>query len=358
MDRENRRRSFLKYLLSVSAFIAGSTLSLNKSRGFKKRKISWIKARGMETSGKRVKKIAVEEHFLTEQYLAWLGSKTEYKTSIPEGMTSIATNLGEGRLKAMDECGSGIDMQVLSLSDPPGLAEPALDPFSASDAIVLAKIINNELSEAVKQYPKRFAGLCCLPLQDPKASADELERAVTKLGLKGTMVNDNPKRWLSDQKYEVIFERLATLDVPIYIHAMGPTKEDSGLHVVPEVWRLIDSGLFDKYPGLKIILGHGGESLPFWLWRVNGVQQRGAIGRRKNFMQNFKDHFYVTTSAQFWPPLLQFLISVLGSDRILFATDYPHPDSCKHVDFIDSAQISDSDREKICHLNAERLFKL
>lgn len=346
------RRNFLKRIFSLSAFVAGFVFSLNKSSGLKHGKINMTNALGMNVSGKKVKKIAVEEHFLTKEYLSWLDSKAEHKVSME--MTPQGTDLGEGRLKDMDEY--GVDMQILSLGEPPGLAPyPALDPFKAEDAAALARIVNDELSEAVKKNPKRFAGLCCLPLQDPEAAADELERAVTKLGLKGTMVNDTPKRWLSDQKYEVIFERLAKLDVPMYIHAMGPTKEDSGLHVVPEVRRLVDGGLFDRYPGLKIILGHGGESLPFWLWRVDRLPQSGG---KKGFMQCFKDNFYVTTSAQFWPPLLQFLISVLGADRILFATDYPHPDSCRHVDFIDSAPVSDSDREKICSLNAEKLFKL
>jgi len=352
MDRPGRR-TFLKYLLSLSAFIAGSKFSFHNKKGSMPGTVKATQAWGMASSGKRIKKIAVEEHFMVEDYLDWLGSKAINKIALYESVSRNGMDIGEGRIKDMDEC--GVDMQILSLAEPPGLAPyPSLDPFNAEDAIALSKIINDRLSEAVKQHPKRFAGVCCLPLQDPEAAADELERAVTKLGLKGAMVNDTTKRWLSDQKYEAIFERLSRLDVPIYLHAMGPTNEEAGLHVVPDVKRLIESGVFDKYPGLKIILGHGGESLPFWLWRVNSVSKGG----KKSFMECFKEHFYVTTSAQFWPPLLEFLITVMGADRILFATDYPHPDWCKHVDFIDSAPISDSDREKICHLNAETLFKL
>ena len=356
MKERNERRSFLKYFLSLSAFIAGSVLSLKKNNGIKTGKIRRTEAHAMGNAGGRVKKIAVEEHFLTEEYLAWIESRAEHKPSMD--MPPMGTNLGEERLNDMDEC--GIDMQILSLAEPPGYAPfPCLDPFNTQDAIALAKIVNNELSGVVKRYPKRFAGFCCLPLQDPEAAADELERAVTKLGLVGTMVNDTPIRWLSDDKYEVLYERLAKLDVPIYIHAMGPTDEDSGLHVIPDIKRLIQGGIFDKYPGLKIILGHGGESLPFWLHRVAGIGMRGG---QKSFMQYFKDNFYVTTSAQCWAPLLEFLITVLGADRILFATDYrghgTRQSTCEHVEFIDSVQISDSDRKKICHLNAEKLFRL
>jgi predicted TIM-barrel fold metal-dependent hydrolase len=388
MEKQNGRRTFLKYLFSLSAFVAGSKLSFNKSKGNKFGKISQKEAWGKGSSGKKFKKIAVEEHFHTEEYLSWQGSKTEWKGSPRADAAVKVTNLGEGRIKEMDE--SGIDMQVLSLS------YPGLDIFKTADAIALAKSINNELSEAIKRYPKRFSGYCCIPLQDPNAAADELERGVTKLGLRGATVNINtPERWLSDQKYEVIFERLAKLDVPIYLHTDGPSNEDSGLHIVPEVTRLMNSGLFEKYPKLTCILGHAGESLPFWLNRLDGragnrIPQgasmpnspgAGAPGAgmpntsgagvpgaqgamspvsvaRRLPSQCFKEHFFVSTSSQCWPALLQFLIAALGADRILFATDYPYESIKQHVDFIDSAPISDNDREKICNLNAKELFKL
>jgi predicted TIM-barrel fold metal-dependent hydrolase len=218
-------------------------------------------------------------------------------------------------------------------------------------------MINDQISETIKRYPNRFSGYCCIPLQDPTAAAYELERAVTKLGLKGAMVNINtPDRWISDQKYEVIFERLARLDVPIYLHTDGPSTEDSGLHIVPEVMRIVNGDLLVKYPKLQFVLGHAGESLPFWLNRLDGRWR--YPDRPKKFSQYFKENFHVSTSSQCWPILLQFLVSALGSDRILFATDYPYESSKQHVDFIDSAPISESDREKICHLNAERLFKI
>ena len=347
MEEQNERRSFMKYLLSLSAFAAGSTLSFNKGKGFSIGKLNPVEAQ--TKSSARMKKIAVEEHFYSKEFSEILYSKADWKGS-PQG--EAATKIleyGEKRIKEMDEL--GIDMQILSLS------YPALDPFKTADAISVAKMMNDEISKTVKQYPKRFAGYCCIPLQDPDAAVDELERAVTKLGLKGAMVNINtPERWLSDQKYEVIFERLAKLDVPLYLHTDGPSTEDSGLHIVPEVMRLVNSDLLDKYPKLQFILGHAGESLPFWLNRLDGRWR--YPDRPKKFSQYFKDNFYVSTSSQCWPALLQFLISALGSDRILFATDYPYESLKQHVHFIDSAPISDSDREKICHLNAEKLFKL
>jgi predicted TIM-barrel fold metal-dependent hydrolase len=278
-----------------------------------------------------------------------LRSKTEFKGPPAAAAAIKVLEYGEGRIKEMGE--SGIDMQILSLS------YPALDAFKTADAIEVAKMVNDQISGTIERYPNRFSGYCCIPLQDPDAAADELERAVTKLGLKAVMVNENTaERWLSDQKYEVVFDRLAKLDVPMYLHADGPSTEDSGLHIVPEVMRLVNSTLLDKYPKLQFILGHAGESLPFWLNRLDGRWRQPQ--RPKTFSQYFKDNFYVSTSSQCWPTLLQFLISALGSDRILFATDYPYESMKQHVDFIDSAPISDGDREKICHLNAEKLFKL
>jgi predicted TIM-barrel fold metal-dependent hydrolase len=345
MEKQKDRRSFVKCVFSSAAVVPGFRLASNigESPSFGEFSSAQSKNRA------KMKRIAVEEHFYSKEFLNMLHSKTEWKGSPAASAATKVLEYGEGRIREMD--GTGIDMQILSLS------YPAIDAFKTADAIEVAKMINDQIAEAVKAYPKRFSGYCCIPLQDPNAAVDEMERAITRLGLKAVMVNENtPERWLSDQKYEVVFDRLAKLDVPMYLHADGPSTEDSGLHVVPEVMRLINGTLLDKYPKLQFILGHGGESLPFWLNRLDGRWRQPE--RPKIFSQYFRDNFCVSTSSQCWPVLLQFLISSIGSDRILFATDYPYESTKQHVDFIETAAISDSDREKICHLNAERLFKL
>ena len=300
--------------------------------------------------GKRVKKIAVEEHCVPKPFLEILLAKSSGHLSQVKGAAEKLPDLGEGRIAEMDRC--GIDMQVLSLS------YPALELFqNAEDAIAASKASNDAIAEAVKKYPTRFAGFCSVPLQDPDAAAEELERAVTKLGFQAVMVNENtPSRWLSDQKYNVFFECLAKQNVPIYLHADGPSNDDSGLHVVPEVMRLVESDLLVRHPNLQFILGHAGESIPFWLNRFDGRWR--DYGNRPKFSSYIKNNFYVTTSSQCWPILLDFLIATMGSDRIMFATDYPYEVTEDSVKFIDTAPISDADREKICHLNAEKLFRL
>lgn len=348
-----------------------------------------------------MKIIAIEEHFLTEEYLTYLRSRKDYpkRDIIEEGGKKFErdwwsptnyrlqnldqpgkdkiTNLGEGRLKEMDE--AGIDMQVLSLSF------PGVGLFDASGGTSVAKSVNDELSRVVKRYPERFAGFATIAPQDPDAAANELERAVKELGFKGAMITGHIRgEYLDEQKYWVIFERAEKLDVPIYIHPGMPSPDmikpylaypglasalwgfaaEAGLHAM----RLICSGVFDKYPGLKIILGHLGESIPFWLWRMDSrllEEKRSDLASAlayKNFQKNpsqyFKDNFYVTISGMYWQPVLQFVCSVLGADRVLFAADYPYESSKEAVQFIESMPISDGDKEKICHLNAEKLLAL
>jgi 5-carboxyvanillate decarboxylase len=346
-----------------------------------------------------MRKIAIEEHFHTEEYIKYLHSRKEYPRRdfvekegkrfmrdwwsptnyklFDTDRPSKINDLGEGRLKEMDE--AGIDMQVLSLSF------PGVELFDPSDGTSISKVVNDELSKVVKHHQDRFAGFAAIAPQAPQAAADELERAVNELGLKGAAINGNIKgEFLDDQRFWPIFERAEKLDVPLYIHPKMPPAEmlkpylaypglasgllgfaaEASLHAM----RLICSGIFDTYPGLKIILGHLGESIPFWLWRIDSrfLEEKESDpasaevykNLQKNPSQYFKDNFYVTTSGMFWQPVLQFVCSVLGADKILFAADYPYESSGEAVQFMESVQLSDSDKDKICHLNAEKLFGL
>jgi predicted TIM-barrel fold metal-dependent hydrolase len=344
-----------------------------------------------------VKKIAIEEHFHTEEYVRYLFSRKEWprRELVEEGEKKLVrdwwsptgfrlldpgpgklTNLGEERLREMDE--AGIDMQVLSLSF------PGVEMFDAADGMAIARSVNDELSETVKRYPERFAGLATIAPQDPDGAADELERAVTKLGLKGSVVNGHIRGdYLDDRKYWPIFERAEKLDAPIYIHPKMPGPDmikpylaypglasamlgfsaEASLHAM----RLILSGVFERYPGLKIILGHMGEALPFWLWRLDSRFEEeksdpASAAFYKTYKKSpakcFRDNFYVTISGMFWQPVLQFVCSVLGSDKVMFATDYPYESSKLAAEFMESVQLSHTDKEKICHLNAEKILKL
>jgi predicted TIM-barrel fold metal-dependent hydrolase len=345
-----------------------------------------------------MKKIAVEEHFHTKAFVDYLHSRrawprrefverggkrfikdwwseTGYRL-IDADQPDPLIDMGEGRLKLMDD--AGIDMQVLSLSF------PGVEMFDAEEGTDMARSVNDELSGVVRRYPDRFAGFAALAPQNPHAAADELQRAVEILGLKGAMINGHIRgEYLDDRKYRVLLERAEKLDVPIYIHPKMPSPDmikpylaypglasamlgfsaEASLHAM----RLILSGVFDEYPGLKVILGHLGEALPFWLWRLDSrfVEEKrdpASAAFYRNFgkspAQCFRENFYVTVSGMFWQPVLKFVSSVLGSDRIMFAADYPYESSEEAAQFMDSVEVDDVDREKICHANAERILKL
>src|SRR5438445_13180636 len=183
----------------------------------------------------------------------------------------------------MDE--AGIDVQVISHG------APAVQRLGAEVAVPLSKNANNRLHEAIKAHPNRFQGFAVLPTANPKAAADELERAVTTLGFKGAMVHGLTNgHFFDERQFWPICERAQALDVPLYMHPAVPhpavievyyrdyLKDYPGL--VNAAWgftvetatqgiRLVLSGVFDAYPRLKMILGHLGESLPFSAWRID-----------------------------------------------------------------------------------------
>lgn len=396
MENEKERRWFLRYFFSLLAFGTGSILSFGKGVRTGKTgrmKASLSEAYGMTGAVSKVKKIAVEEHFTTEKILNNLAARVKagavFNMPITYNISDHAQSfISDKRFKDMDE--AGIDMQVIS---PVCFQDGLVDP---SEATALARLTNDELYEITQKYPKRFAGFAGLACQDPDAAAKELERAVKELGLKGTMIYSHIQgEYLDAKKFWCIFETAERLGVPIYLHPKEPSPDmikpystypalagkiwgyaaEAGLHAM----RLIASGLFDKYPGLRIILGHGGEGLPALMWRMgmsgdDGNSSQPSEGRgsgtagpqgmssqpalKKQPGDYVKDNFYVSTSGMFWAPVLLFLHSALGPDRVLFAVDYPAESSSLAVKVIESLDISDEDKGKIFHLNAERLLKL
>jgi predicted TIM-barrel fold metal-dependent hydrolase len=335
-----------------------------------------------------MKRIAIEEHFYTQEYIDYLKSIKEYWIEKDEkgnniehlehfvlepGVMDSLVDVSEGRLKHMEE--AGIDMQVLSFNC------PGVEKLDSETGTNMAKRINNELAEIIKGHPDKFAGFAALAYQDPVEAAKELERAVKGLGLKGTKLDSHLNgEFLDDQKFWPIFEKAEKLGVPVYIHPKLPPQEiigpyldypalagpmfGFGAEISLHVMRLICSGLFDKYPGLKIILGHLGEALPFWLWRLDKPWRDGhkpdpkTSKLKKRPSQYIKDNFFVTTSGMFFQPALLCVLLSLGADKILFAADHPWEKSKNAVKFMEEAGISDADKEKIYHQNVETLLGL
>jgi 2,3-dihydroxybenzoate decarboxylase len=270
----------------------------------------------------------------------------------------------------MDE--AGIDVQVLSH------AAPSTQRLDAATAIPLAKRANDRLHETVRAHPDRFAAFAALPTADPKAAADELERTVDKLGFKGAMVHGPTNGvFFDDKRFWPIFERAAALDVPLYLHPSMPVKAvvdayyrdylDRYPGLQAAAWgytvetatqgiRMVLSGVFEKYPGLKIILGHLGESLPFSAWRIDMCLSRG--GQPSTFRETFNRHFWITTSGNFCTPALMCCMMEMGVDRILFSVDYPFVPNPPGAKWMEGLPLSLEDRTKILSGNCERLLKM
>ena len=283
-------------------------------------------------------------------------------------------DLGALRLADMDA--TGIARQILSLT------APGVQLFDADTAAGLARSSNDQLAEAVRKHPTRFAGLAAIAPQNPRAAAQELERGVRTLGLKGAIVNSHTRgEYLDDPKFWDIFAAAESLGVPIYLHPttpspamIGPFLErgldgaifgfavETGLHML----RLIVSGVFDRFPKLIIVAGHLGEALPYWLFRIDFMHARmvaagrypsvGKLNRRPS--EYLKENFYVTTSGMAWAPPILYAQQVLGVDRVLYAMDYPYQFVPEEVKVTDDLPISDADKKKLYQTNAERVFSL
>ena len=306
--------------------------------------------------------IAIEEHF----------TSPELRKVIPPRSGPVQKKLDEMStlfIKDMDE--AGIDISVMSENNP---AAGNLEPEAS---VAIAKASNDFLIGMIQANPKRFKGFAALPLPDPKAAADELERGVTKLGLLGAMIMGTSRgQFVDDKKFWPVFERAAKLDVPVYIHP-SPIKPaiveaffhghaaplqgsplGFGLETLTHTFRLITSGLFDKYPNLKIIVGHLGETAPFTLWRTDHNLVNAGLKMPKSFSDYYKTHFWLTTSGAFSNSALACAIAEMGIDRIMFAVDWPYIDASLGTKWLKAAPVSDKDRAAIFEGNARKLLKM
>ena len=322
--------------------------------------------------------IAIEEHFSTPEYrqkAAMNEARSFYMTSrsahLGYNIGQELDDLGASRLNHMDA--TGVDVQVLSFN------APMAHSFTADEAISMAKGINDRLASAMKQHPKRFAGFAALPTAAPEAAADELERCIADHRFVGAMLHGHTQgRFLDDKKFWPIFARAEKLGVPIFLHPALPNPGamkayfegfedliarpgwgfavDTSIHFL----RILFAGVFDAYPKLQFIMGHLGEGLPFAMHRLNDhthlvAKQRGLA---KTPLEYIRDHLYVATSGNWYEPAFLCTLLAMGADRILWAIDWPYEANSTGMAFWNKISLSDADREKIAHGNAERLLRL
>ena len=366
----NRR----KFLESSSALISASALGSTAAAA----------ADQPARPGGKLRLVATEEAFATPEQVDFFRSAAGSLWADPdmvmwrnflnnETILRRLLDVASERLSIMDQY--GIDVHLLSLTS------PGVQLLDADRATALATSANDRLAETIGKHPARFAGLGSFAPQDPKRAAKEIERAINDLKLNGMIVNSHTNsEYLDEQKYWDIFEALSGLNTALYIHprnvpqhvedlmngrlnldgAIWGFQMDTGLHAM----RLIVSGVFDQFPNLKIVLGHMGEGVPYWLYRIDYMYNvfaapgRGRFRTKKMPSDYVKENFLITTSGMNDHAVLKYCHEVLGPDNIMFAIDYPYQDTKGAADFMNSAQLPRPDLEKIAHGNAERIFRI
>ena len=311
--------------------------------------------------------IAVEEHFMHAPLTDYFNNGGHQ----PEKIKSRLYDFTSIRIEEMDQ--AGIDMQILSHQS------PGSQKLSDDIAVSACMKSNEELAFVISNNSNRFDGFAMLPSNLPEFAAKELERAVKDLGLKGAMLHGlSAGQMVDEQKFWPIFSKAEELDVPVYLHPADPDKTVTERYYSPydkshpmftrAAWgfgietgtlavRMMLSGIFKQHPKLKIILGHFGEALPFWLPRIHESLARPG-NEQVNIEEIFKTNFWVTTSGFFSNNALDLCLKVLGEDKILFAVDWPYADNTAGVNWLSSTPISSQLKEKIFCANAVKFLKL
>ena len=361
------RRTVLQALSALSA------TALSGSRG----STQAAETSNRTTTSPTLKRISTEEGFTTQEVL-----DASRKLGPPPGgglmsqgviggpLLAPLLDLGAGRIAGMDA--DRVDLQLLLLS------APGVQNFDAPTGVAIARSVNDRLADAIRANPTRLQGLAAIAPQDPTAAADELARAVKTLKLKGAVINSHTHgEYLDDPKFWPIFEAAESLDVPIYIHPRDPAPQMAGPLAIPgfavswgfnvetgtHALRLIGSGVFDRFPKLRIVLGHMGETIPFLLHRIDNrffweqqVFHRAALKRAPS--EYFLDNFVITTSGMNYKAPLMASLAEMGTDKVLFAADYPFEVQKDAVASMDAMGLAPDLLKKVFQTNAERVFKL
>lgn len=327
----------------------------------------------MSTSNSSGPIITLEEHFLSRAASSNPNPRNEQFKAIP-GLFEKFTELGPKRLEDMDA--GQVTMQVISHG--PG----DLSPSQCRDC-------NEQLAEAVQANPTRFAGFAELPMDEPEEAAKELRRTCGE-GLKGVkfvgaLVDSHTESGLyyEGPEFDAVWSAAVELNVPIYIHPTWPSEQLSNAYKSPvlsemvnssimaygfgwhsdvavHVMRLYAGGVFDRFPQLKIIIGHMGEMIPYMLQRIHRVSSQW--GKQRSFMEVWNSNFWLTTSGNWALDPFACILRNTAKDRVMYSVDYPFsrsPDALKWlVELQESGMVSEEELEAIRWKNAAQLLKL
>lgn len=319
--------------------------------------------------------ITLEEHFLSRAAAAQPNPRNESFKAIP-GFFDQFAELGPRRIADM-EAGQ-VTMQVISHG--PGDLSPAL-----------CRECNNQLAEAVRAHPTRFAGFAELPMHEPQEAARELRRTCSGeeeedgMAFAGALVDSHTEGGLyyDGPEFDVLWGEAARLDVPVYIHPTWPSEQLSAAYRSPHLaddvttsilafgfgWhsdvavhilRLYAAGVFDRFPELKIIIGHMGEMIPYMLQRIQRVSSRW--GRERSFRAVWDHNLWLTTSGNWALDPLACILRNTKHDRIMYSVDYPFAKSSDGLKWLEeleeSGMVDGEELEGIRWKNAAKLLKL
>lgn len=303
----------------------------------------------------------------------WGGFYAFSDSERPASIRRRLVDLGDGRLADMDA--AGVDRQILSLT------APGTQAFDRDTAVAMATLANDRLADACRRHSDRFTGLTAIAPQDPVAAAKEIDRG-RGLGFTGVILNSHTNgEYLDDQRYWPIFEAAEALDTPVYLHPNTPSRGmiqpfldvglegaiygfsvETGLHLL----RLVIAGVFDRFPRLRLVVGHLGEALPFWLYRLDYMHAAGVRAGRYETMKPLarrpsdylRENVWVTTSGMPWEPAIMFCREVLGADRVMYAMDYPYQYEVAEVIRQDALPLPTTAKKEFFQTTAERVFRL
>jgi 2,3-dihydroxybenzoate decarboxylase len=317
---------------------------------------------------KIVKKIALEEHFLVPGFeVYWSATVGDVDPNVRNKLRARLEDFGDSRLETMDR--TGVERSVLSIAGPGVQVEPQVEV-----ACRKAQEANDILAREIQRRPNRYSGFAHLAMQDPIAAANELERTIKELGFCGAMINGHTcGRYLDDPCNDPFWERVEALQAPIYLHPADPPVPYTtlaghnaltratwgwGVETGGHALRLIFHGTFDRFPKVKLLLGHLGETLPFLLWRFDSRAKLYGVQLGKRPSDYIRENIAVTTSGMFAADPLLCTLNALGRQQVMFSADYPFESADEAARFIDNVALDADVREDICFGNAQRLLRL
>jgi 2,3-dihydroxybenzoate decarboxylase len=355
------RRKFLQSSLALPTIASGPALAADAP------------PRTSSQPQQRFRRIAVEETFATLEFLDARAKLLDPQDSMTAAklnpLQKKLVGLGASRIADMDA--AGVDVQIVSLYTRTG-------QLPSNTATGIMQRANDVLAQAVHANPTRLGGLIAVMPQNIGDAVKEIERGAKKLKLNGAIINSTThNEYLDDPKYLPILEALVEHDLSLYLHPSDPPKQmigsldipgyntgwsfgaDAGTHAV----RIMAAGIFDRLPKLRLVLGHMGESVPFWIDRIDDHYPKEFTRAQPSKLQKkpseyLRENVYVTTSGMNWWPQLRMTQEIMGPDHVLFALDYPFEDDVTDTHRVDAMPMNDADKHKFYHANAEKIFKI